>query len=89
MYWVHENNPAHCIGAGRNWARRNTCNVCNTAKPGTVDVNREGHGGGFKELDEEEVAEARRRREEFENDDTEMFAPGPNLLFDLLSHHPG
>ena len=59
----------------RNWARRNTCNVCNTAKPGTVDVNREGHGGGFKELDEEEVAEARRRREEFENDDTEMCAP--------------
>ncbi len=56
----------------RNWARRNTCNVCNTPKPGTVDVNREGHGGGFKELDEEEVAEARRRREEFENDDTEM-----------------
>ncbi len=52
-------------------------------------MNREGHGGGFKELDEEEVAEARRRREEFENDDTEMFAPGPNLLFDLLSHHPG
>ena len=38
-------------------------------------MNREGHGGGFKELDEEEVAEARRRREEFENDDTEMCAP--------------
>ena len=68
----------------RNWARRNTCNVCNTAKPGTVDVNREGHGGGFKELDEEEVAEARRRREEFENDDTEMCAlhrPGSNCCF--------
>ena len=38
-------------------------------------MNREGHGGGFKELDEEEVAEARRRREEFENDDTEMCVP--------------
>lgn len=56
-----------------NWARRNSCNVCNTAKPGTVDTNREGLGGGFKELDVEEMAEARRRRAEFENDDTEMY----------------
>lgn len=30
-------------------------------------------GGGFKELDVEEMAEARRRRQEFENDDTEMY----------------
>jgi len=53
-----------------------------------VDVNREGHGGGFKELDEEEVAEARRRREEFENDDTEMCALESDLLFDLSAITP-
>ena len=41
-------------------------------QPGTVDTNREGVGGGFRELDEEEAAEARRRREQFENDDTGM-----------------
>ncbi len=76
---VTHRRSADRTGVHRNWARRNTCNVCNTAKPGTVDVNREGHGGGFKELDEEEVAEARRRREEFENDDTEMCALEPDL----------
>jgi hypothetical protein len=43
-------------------------------QPGTVDTNREGVGGGFRELDEEEAAEARRRREQFENDDTGMCA---------------
>ncbi len=44
-------------------------------QPGTVDTNREGVGGGFKELDEAEMAEARRRRQEFENDDSEMCVP--------------
>lgn len=33
---------------------------------GAVDVRREGTAGGFKELDETEVEEARKRRKEFE-----------------------
>lgn len=38
-----------CPGCGNvNWARRPSCNKCSTSKPGTVDTNREGHGGGFK-----------------------------------------
>jgi hypothetical protein len=45
-----------------NWARRNKCNQCGMAKPGGEVVRREGQGGGFKELDEREVEEARRRR---------------------------
>jgi RNA-binding protein FUS len=37
--------------------------------PGLVDVKREGTAGGFKELDESEVEEARKRRKEFEEKD--------------------
>ena len=36
---------------------------------GNVDVKREGNAGGFKELDETEVEEARKRRKEFEDKD--------------------
>lgn len=36
---------------------------------GTFDTKREGQGGGFKELDEAELEEARRRRQEFESQD--------------------
>lgn len=36
---------------------------------GTTDMRREGQAGGFKELDEQEVEEARRRRKEYEEKD--------------------
>jgi RNA-binding protein FUS len=32
-------------------------------------MKREGQGGGFKELDEQELEEARKRRQEFESKD--------------------
>jgi RNA-binding protein FUS len=55
-----------CSSCGNmNWERRNTCNLCGTAKPGTVDTRREGQGGGFKELDEAELEESRRRRQQY------------------------
>jgi hypothetical protein len=46
-----------------NWARRSTCNQCNTAKPGTTDTNREGRAGGFKEVDDRELEDVRHRRQ--------------------------
>jgi RNA-binding protein FUS len=36
---------------------------------GELEVRREGQAGGFKELDEAEVEEARKRRKEFESQD--------------------
>lgn len=80
MRVVHITNPAGvfapgdwtCTGCGNvNWARRGTCNMCNTPKPGTMDMTRDGAKGGFKEYDEAEIEEARRRRQE--NDDKEMY----------------
>lgn len=38
-----------------------------------MDMNRDGAKGGFKEYDEEEIREARKRREQYENDDKEMY----------------
>ena len=49
-----------------------SCRVFVRVQPGTVDTNREGVGGGFKELDEAELEDARRRRAAFEDDDNEM-----------------
>ncbi len=39
------------------------------ASSGTFDQKREGQAGGFKELDETELEEARKRRAEFESKD--------------------
>lgn len=35
-------------------------------------MKREGQAGGFKELDEKEIEEAKRRRKELEADDEEL-----------------
>ncbi|KAI9096645.1 hypothetical protein DFS34DRAFT_623576 [Phlyctochytrium arcticum] len=49
-----------------NWKRRNTCNVCNSPKPGTgTDAQREGFGGGF--MDREPRVEY--RSSSFKEDD--------------------
>ncbi|KAI8822244.1 uncharacterized protein EV422DRAFT_526187 [Fimicolochytrium jonesii] len=43
-----------------NWARRMTCNQCQSPKPGSgMDANREGYGGGFMERDKVEYRETR------------------------------
>ncbi|CAN6997811.1 unnamed protein product, partial [Brassica oleracea var. botrytis] len=50
-----------------NWAKRLKCNVCNTNKPGQNECGvRGGRGGGYKELDEQELEETKRRRREAE-----------------------
>lgn len=46
--------------------------MCHTAKPGTVDTSRHGNAGGFKELDEDELAASRQRRRA-KDDDGEMY----------------
>ncbi|GAQ77951.1 hypothetical protein KFL_000060160 [Klebsormidium nitens] len=56
-----------------NWAKRNKCNICNTSKPGTEGGPREGRAGGFKEFDEAEAEETKRRRKEAEEQDGEMY----------------
>ncbi|KAG0476202.1 hypothetical protein HPP92_013043 [Vanilla planifolia] len=62
-----------------NWAKRTKCNICNTNKPGHNEGGvRGGRGGGYKELDEEEIAETKRRRKEAE-DDGEMYDEFGNL----------
>ncbi|CAF2192609.1 unnamed protein product [Brassica napus] len=44
-----------------NWAKRLKCNVCNTNKHGQNECGG-GRGGGYKELDEQELEETKRRR---------------------------
>eukprot|EP00245_Coleochaete_scutata_P014025 TRINITY_DN5874_c0_g1_i1.p1 TRINITY_DN5874_c0_g1~~TRINITY_DN5874_c0_g1_i1.p1 ORF type:complete len:305 (+),score=56.90 TRINITY_DN5874_c0_g1_i1:116-1030(+) len=57
-----------------NWAKRLKCNICMTNKPGTSEAGpREGRAGGFKEFDEAEIEETRRRRKQMEEDDGEMY----------------
>ncbi|KAG1672854.1 hypothetical protein FOA52_004658 [Chlamydomonas sp. UWO 241] len=56
-----------CSSCGNtNWAKRNTCNMCSMPKQVGDAPRREGQGGGFKELDEVEMEEARKRRKEAE-----------------------
>ncbi|KAJ3159518.1 Zinc finger Ran-binding domain-containing protein 2 [Geranomyces michiganensis] len=54
-----------------NWARRSTCNQCQSPKPGSgADAHREGSGGGFNERDA--VVEYRSSRFE-DNDEFDDF----------------
>ncbi|KAB1206040.1 Transcription initiation factor TFIID subunit 15 [Morella rubra] len=63
-----------------NWAKRTKCNICNTNKPGHNEGGvRGGRGGGYKELDEEELEEIKRRRREAEEDDGELYDEFGNL----------
>ncbi|XP_028766925.1 transcription initiation factor TFIID subunit 15 [Neltuma alba] len=62
-----------------NWAKRTKCNICNTNKPGHSEGGvRGGRAGGYKELDEEEIEETKRRRREAE-DDGELYDEFGNL----------
>ncbi|KAG9442289.1 hypothetical protein H6P81_018143 [Aristolochia fimbriata] len=63
-----------------NWAKRTKCNICNTNKPGHNEGGvRGGRAGGYKELDEEELEETKRRRKEAEEDDGELYDEFGNL----------
>ncbi|KAF5747416.1 transcription initiation factor TFIID subunit 15 isoform X2 [Tripterygium wilfordii] len=63
-----------------NWAKRMKCNICNTNKPGHNEGGvRGGRAGGYKELDEEELEETKRRRKEAEEDDGELYDEFGNL----------
>ncbi|GAB4842828.1 TATA-binding protein-associated factor 2N [Ancistrocladus abbreviatus] len=63
-----------------NWAKRTKCNICNTNKPGHNEGGlRGGRAGGYKELDEQELEEVKRRRREAEEDDGEMYDEFGNL----------
>ncbi|CAM6086054.1 unnamed protein product [Calypogeia fissa] len=68
-------NDWNCPMCGNiNWAKRTKCNICNTTKPGHNEGGvREGRAGGYKEFDEAEIEETRRRRKELEEDDGEMY----------------
>jgi len=37
-----------------NWGKRNSCNICQTNKPGVPEERREGAGGGFSEVSQED-----------------------------------
>lgn len=66
--------------ANINWAKRTKCNICNTNKPGHNEGGvRGGRAGGYKELDEEELEETKRRRREAAQDDGEMYDEFGNL----------
>ena len=64
-------HDAHSASLVPDWARRKTCNICNAAKDGMMQVkgtepgtSRVGVGGGFRELDEQEEARRKRRAED-------------------------
>mmetsp|Transcript_46481 Transcript_46481/g.109392 ORF Transcript_46481/g.109392 Transcript_46481/m.109392 type:complete len:147 (+) Transcript_46481:338-778(+) len=54
-----------------NWARRDTCNQCQTPKPGARQDPRDGKGGGFKEIEEDprEIEKRRKEREKAEEEE--------------------
>eukprot|EP00899_Mesostigma_viride_P002763 jgi/Mesvir1/12488/Mv10244-RA.1 len=81
-------NDWNCSMCGNtNWAKRDKCNICNTPRPGTVVDHREGRGGGFKELDEMELEEARKRRRAYDDDDDCMYDDFGNLKKKFRAKH--
>lgn len=61
-------NDWNCPMCGNiNWAKRTKCNICSAGKPGYNEGGaREGRGGGYKEFDQAEIEETKRRRREME-----------------------